>query len=590
MTQILNTTHQRLQGILARLRILAGSSEDQQVLSDLEAADRRLSEAVFKLVVLGEYKRGKTTLINALLGEPVLPMAVVPLTSVVTEVQHGTTPEARIEFLRGGSRSVPLDKLPAYVTEPENPQNRLGVARAVVRYPARLLAEGVTIVDTPGIGSVFEHNSEVTYRFLEESDAVVIVLAADQPLTAEERALLRALNEITDRILFAVNRVDVLTPDEADASLQFIRDTLATLEERPPESVYPLSARRALESRSQQEPPPDDFARFEAALHRVLIERKSDILRERAETLARKATDLLALRLESERQTLRLAAEELAEATRQFRSATTEIRRKLEESGFVLKRRVDDIPSLELQRVADETRARIAAALWPKVETTVRSASGRKPTRVVEALSGDIGKWVVAELQGYYALTERHVLASLSAALREHGERVQIAVGEVVALANHLLGMHAAVPQVIPTTLDRPRFYFKDWDYSGGQLRGSSWRLWLPKRWAEPCALGLVREVLERRTNQNLEAVRYDWVLRLDDAVRRFQVSAREQLAAIIGLIREAMDRAQSLTADGTAQARLSELDAQIRQAMEIRSELAARIREEPLTDPGALV
>ena len=287
---------------------------------------------------------------------------------------------------------------------------------------------------------------------------------------------------------------------------------------------------------------------------------------------------------------MRLAAEELAEATRQFRSATTEIRRKLEESGFVLKRRVDDIPSLELQRVADETRARIAAALWPKVETTVRSASGRKPTRVVEALSGDIGKWVVAELQGYYALTERHVLASLSAALREHGERVQIAVGEVVALANHLLGMHAAVPQVIPTTLDRPRFYFKDWDYSGGQLRGSSWRLWLPKRWAEPCALGLVREVLERRTNQNLEAVRYDWVLRLDDAVRRFQVSAREQLAAIIGLIREAMDRAQSLTADGTAQARLSELDAQIRQAMEIRSELAARIREEPLTDPGALV
>lgn len=587
MTEILGTTHQRLQGILARLRALAGPSEDQQVLSDLEAAGRRLSEAVFKLVVLGEYKRGKTTLINALLGTSVLPMAVVPLTSVVTEVQHGATPEARIEFLGGGSRSVPINELRAYVTEPENPQNRLGVARAVVRYPAQLLSEGVTIVDTPGIGSVFEHNSEVTYRFLEESDAVVIVLAADQPLSAEERTLLRALKEITDRILFAVNRVDVLTSDEAEASLRFVRDTLATLEERPPEFVYPLSARCALEARSRQGPPLGDFVRFENALRSVLIERKSDILRERAEILARKATDLLALRLESERQTMRLAAEEFAQATRQFQSATDEIQRKLEESGFVLKRRVEDIYRRELQRVADETRARIVAALWPGVQATVRSAFGRKPARVVEELSGEIGKWVVTELQGYYAVTEGHVRGGLSAALREHAERVQGAVGEVVALANQLLGMHAAVPQVIPPTLDRPRFYFRDWDYSGGQLRGSSWRLWLPKRWAEPCALELLREVLERRTNQNLEAVRYDWVLRLDDAVRRFQVSAREQLTAIIGVILEAMDRAQRLSADDAAQARLSELDQQIQQVTQIRGELVA-VRKEPLTGSGA--
>jgi len=588
MTQILGTTHQRLQGVLARLRVLASPSEDQQVLSDLEAADRRLSEAVFKLVVLGEYKRGKTTLINALLGEAVLPMAIVPLTSVVTEVQHGATPEARIEFLGGGSRSVSFDELPAYVTEPGNPQNRLGVARAVVRYPARLLGEGVTIVDTPGIGSVFEHNSEVTYRFLEESDAVVIVLAADQPLSAEERTLLRALNEITDRILFAVNRVDVLTPDEAEASLHFVRDTLATLEKRPPEFVYPLSARRALESRSRREPPPDDFLRFESALRHVLIERKSDILRERAETLARKATDLLALRLESERQTLNLAAEQLAQATRQFQSATGEIRRKLEESGFVLKRRVEDIHGLELQRVADETRTRITAALWPKVEAAVRSAAGPKASRVVEELSGEIGKWVVAELQGYCALTERHVLGSLLAGLQEHAERVQIAVGDVVAEANRLLGMHAAVPQAIPPTLDRPRFYFKDWDYSGGQLRGSSWRLWLPRRWAEPCALELLREVLERRINQNLEAVRYDWILRLDDAVRRFHVSAREQLTVIIGVVREAMDRAKRLNADGGSQARLSQLDQQIRQVIQIRRELAVGVQEEPHPGPGA--
>jgi ribosome biogenesis GTPase A len=582
MTQILGTTHQRLQGILARLRALAGPSEGQQVLSDLEAADRRLSEAVFKLVVLGEYKRGKTTLVNALLGAPALPMAVVPLTSIVTEVQHGAMPEARIEFLSGESRSVAFDDLPAYVTEPENPQNRKGVRRAIVRHPAPLLSEGVTIVDTPGIGSVFEHNSEVTYQFLEESDAVVIVLAADQPLSAEERRLLRALNGITEQILFAVNRVDVLTPDETEASLRFIRETLATLEERPPESVHPLSARQALEARVQHQPPPDDFVRFETALHRVLIERKSEILTERAERLARKATDLLALRLESERQTLQMAQGELGYAICQFHASTPAIEHKLEESGLLLKHRVENIPKVELRQVADDTRARIMAALWPKVETTVRSAHDRAPREVVRQLSGEVGKWVVEELKAYYPATERHALRSLAAALEEHAERVQAAVGEVVTLANELLGMQAAVPRVIPPTLDRPRFYLKEWDYSGGQLRGSAWRLWLPRRWAEPCALTELRELLERRVNQNLEAVRYDWVLRLDDAVRRFQVSAREQLAAIIAVIREAMDRARTLSADGTSQARLAELDQQMQQVTQIRGELAVDFEVEP--------
>jgi hypothetical protein len=224
------------------------------------------------------------------------------------------------------------------------------------------------------------------------------------------------------------------------------------------------------------------------------------------------------------------------------------------------------------------------------VEVTVRSARDRAHREVVRQLSGEIGKCVVEELQTYYPTTERHALRSLAAAIEEHAERVQATVGEVVALANRLLGMQAAVPRVIPPTLDRPHFYFKDWDYSGGQLRGSSWRLWLPRRWAEPCALAELRELLERRINQNLEAVRYDWVLRLDDAVRRFQHSARQQLAAIIGVIREALARAEHLDAEGGVEARISELDRQLEEVARIRSEFAGSIRQEPSPPAGAPV
>jgi GTPase Era involved in 16S rRNA processing len=117
------------------------------------------------------------------------------------------------------------------------------VRRAVLHDPAPLLAGGVTILDTPGVGSVFDHNTEMTYGFLEESDAVIVVLAADQPLSSEERRLLRALAGITDRILFVINRADVLTPEELSQSALFIQGALEGLEDRAPDMLLPLSAR-----------------------------------------------------------------------------------------------------------------------------------------------------------------------------------------------------------------------------------------------------------------------------------------------------------------------------------------------------------
>src|SRR5207247_10078541 len=130
------------------------------------------------------YKRGKSTLINALLGGPILPMAVVPLTSIVTEVRYRSEPGITIEHLDGRREEIATEELAGFVTEPGNPLNQKRVRRAVVPPPSPFLRQGVGIVDTPGVGSIFEHNSELTYEFLAESDAVIVVLGADQPLSS----------------------------------------------------------------------------------------------------------------------------------------------------------------------------------------------------------------------------------------------------------------------------------------------------------------------------------------------------------------------------------------------------------------------
>lgn len=580
MPETPNPTHDVLRAIVEQLRSVAGDRAPAEVIAALEAADSRLGETVFRLVVLGEYKRGKSTLINALLGTSVLPMAVVPLTSVVTEVRYAAHPSTRIDFLDGRSRVIGPDELRSYVTEPENPRNHKGVRRAVVLDSAPLLHEGVIIVDTPGIGSVFEHNSEVTYEFLEESDAVVIVLAADQPISAEERRLLAALAGITDRILFVVNRVDVLSPTEVTESVQFIRQTLGSFDARPPRTVYALSARRALEARSTG-PMPADFVAFEAALRRGLIEQKSAVLQDRAQTLMRKAADMLSLQLDTERHALQMNRQDLVRAAEQLAQATGQVQRHLVESEHLLKFEVEELHRVELKRYAEETAAHIKAKLWPKIEESLDAPGAESISQRVARLAVSIGEWVVEELGRYYRGTEPLMQHGLERALNWHMQRVHAATGEVISLVNGLLGMSARIPEALAPLRPKPRFYFKDWDYAGGSLRGSTWKLRLPKRWAEPQARELLRELLERRISQNQEAIRYDWVTRLDDAVRQFHRSSREQLAAITTIITEALHRAQALRANSDVAAEVTRLDREVQQIARLRERLPPSARTE---------
>ena len=119
----------------------------------LAAARERVAEDRFNLVVLGEFKRGKSTLINALLGRHLLPTGVVPLTSVVTTIGAGERDRLSIFFQDGRQEERPLAELPDYVTEARNAGNHRRVELAHVELDHELLHAGLVLADTPGIGS-----------------------------------------------------------------------------------------------------------------------------------------------------------------------------------------------------------------------------------------------------------------------------------------------------------------------------------------------------------------------------------------------------------------------------------------------------
>jgi ribosome biogenesis GTPase A len=152
----------------------------------------KLAEDRFTLAVVGQFKRGKSSLMNAIIGRELLPTGVLPLTSAITILKYG--PAEKLTIQRDGDifpEQPPVNMLAAYVTEQGNPGNQRKVKAAVLEEPIPFLRRGLEFVDTPGVGSAILANTETTYALLPECDAVVFVTGVDGPLTEAEMDFLR---------------------------------------------------------------------------------------------------------------------------------------------------------------------------------------------------------------------------------------------------------------------------------------------------------------------------------------------------------------------------------------------------------------
>ncbi|HXH14101.1 MAG TPA: dynamin family protein [Alphaproteobacteria bacterium] len=208
----------------------------------------QLGAEQFNLVVLGQFKRGKSTLINALLGADLLPTAVVPLTSIVTIIHYGPQPRALVTFLDGHEREVDVADIALFITEPQNPANVKRVAQVVVSFPAEFLRDGVRLVDTPGVGSVFAGNTGTTVDYLPQADAAIFLLAADQPISQAELEFLHTARAHAAKFFFVLNKIDYLSERELKESLEFSARVISACL-APEVVIYPVSGRLALQAR-----------------------------------------------------------------------------------------------------------------------------------------------------------------------------------------------------------------------------------------------------------------------------------------------------------------------------------------------------
>jgi len=225
---------------LVRLAELAAATGATEIAVEAEALVRRTTEGRFHLACVGEFKRGKSTLINALLHRPVLPTGIVPVTSVPTVLRYGEE-RARVN-LGGRWRSIGLAEVADYVSQARNPNNekRVTVVEVFLEHP--LLADGLCLVDTPGLGSVFDANSETTAGFLPHIDAAIVVLGADPPISGDELRFTVELARQVDTLLFVLNKSDRIPPEHRDEAVAFSTRVLEQALGRTVEPIYQISA------------------------------------------------------------------------------------------------------------------------------------------------------------------------------------------------------------------------------------------------------------------------------------------------------------------------------------------------------------
>ncbi|BAY14961.1 dynamin family protein [Anabaenopsis circularis NIES-21] len=303
---------------------LAGDSSSGKLslernIEDIALASKNLRQGVFRLLVLGDMKRGKSTFLNALIGENLLPSDVNPCTAVLTILRYGPEKKVTIHFNDGKNPQqldfqsfkykYTIDPAEAKKLEQEKKQAFPDVDYAIVEYPLALLEKGIEIVDSPGLNDT-EARNELSLGYVNNCHAILFVMRASQPCTLGERRYLE--NYIKGRglsVFFLINAWDqvkesLIDPDDTE-ELQAAEDRLRQVfkanladycyvdgQDIYDERVFELSSIQALRRRlknSQADLSGTGFPEFMSAINTFLTRERAIAELRQVRTLARQA-------------------------------------------------------------------------------------------------------------------------------------------------------------------------------------------------------------------------------------------------------------------------------------------------------------
>src|SRR5690554_6053358 len=351
----------------------------QEVVEDRLPA---LERGQVSLVVLGEFNHGKSTVVNALLGQEVLPMGITPTTAVITHLVHAEKPRAAIKERRGGElREVAYEELGDLIRHTEESAEEPEYVE--IGYPNDFLGEGLILVDTPGVNDISRQKVEITYGYLPRADVILYVLDATQVLKKSEVTFIkdRLLKANRDRIIFVLGKTDALSAADLHEVEAYARERLTAL--IGPVELFAFSGREALKAQQNGTAPPAEFLDFRAYLLGFLRKNKALILVDSALGSGLRIAGLLEQNLAIKKQGYLLEKEELEK-----RIQRVEV--KLEQSRQLIAQNIDHI---------NESIGGIAATARHNLRNFVDEFKTTLPQQIERAEARDIKLYLATWVQ-----------------------------------------------------------------------------------------------------------------------------------------------------------------------------------------------
>lgn len=531
---------------LENLQQLTSYRKNESAAKTTQELIAKLLEDRFNLAVLGQFKRGKTTLINALLGSRLLPTAVVPLTSIITLIRYGRNLHIEVLFKNGVRKEITLEELPDYVTERGNPENEKGVQYVEVHYDSSYLRDGVQIIDTPGIGSTYQHNTAVTYNYLSKVDAAVFLVGVDPPISQVEYDFLNDIRKHVNKIFFLQNKIDQMDEKDRIESLEFTRDVIEEKVDLKDIKIFPLSAKLALEGKLNNNQGMLDrslISDFEKALNDFLMKEKGKTILSSALSNTLKILSDEMISIELEMKAISIPLEELKRKISEFNIQKERIHQDKKDFDYLLKGEKERLISMlesDLKTFVEEK----APELVKRMEEHYQKHRDKNKTELTKSIDGAMGQEIENIFNEWRALEEDKLGQGFENISRRFSSKANEIITYIKKLSSDIFDIKVETFSGIETLAGETYFHYRIGSLFDTALALEVLPFALPGFLFRKIALKRMLEQSREELDRNAGRISYDFLERVEKSLRKFHDELFSKIDATLAGIESALERA----------------------------------------------
>ncbi len=545
MTQVINLLDKTLSTVID----LPITKQNTFLVKRLTNLKERLKKNEFQLVVLGQFKRGKTTLINALLGKNVLPTAIVPLTSIITILKYGEKVNLTVVFLDGRKEEITFSKLSDYITEVKNPKNVKHVEQVIIDYPSSYLKNGIQIIDTPGVGSVYKHNTDVAYEFVPKADAGIFVLTADPPISETEIKFLVSIKDYLGKIIFIQNKIDQISENDRQESLDFTKKVIKEAVGNKELFFYQISAKLGLEGKIEKNSlklKESKLPEFENELNKFFIGQKNQILQI---SIASKLLFLIreiSLALQIEKKAILMPLATLKEKIDFFNRELANIKQEKEDADFIIQGQLEKLVNQVLLDDIESLKREQLPLILSEYEQFYQSHQNKSGQELAKALDKFLEKSIKKIFTNWRREEEDKLQKLLQSILSRFSSQANEFIKKAVELSANLFDLKIKEFETETKLAEKYEFKFSFEEYEVDIDFYTPIISRLPKFLSHKLLYKNMREKVIQVFDQHCGRSRYDFHQRILKSILDFRRNLDEVLDETVEGIQTAMQKGLS--------------------------------------------